>query len=253
MTANTSIAKAPASIYAHRVRHLYIVASLYFVSACAHTAASAPPATFDYENQVKGARRAAEAGSIGRARSAAELAKSQSPERPDAYAVLGYVAATENQLSQSTELYETALRLGSRNRRDYAELASIYDVMKRYTDACRIYEMWIKQQPTDHDMLHELGLTQLLLRRFADAKLSLEAAYRAQSNNNEYARDLAYALLQNKENSAARELLEQLTAKDENDLGAWRMLNVVGTRMGDTKLVEKTNTQIRLLNEKSHQ
>ncbi len=180
---------------------------LYLVSAtaasCASTPSAPPPgpssdaAPPSYERLVAAAREQAERGRSERALELVERAVVAGPERPEAYLVYGLALAQTGKLDESAAKYEMARKRGSRSRRLYVELASVYDVAQRYQDAVRVYRDYLDMRPNDAEMRQELGLTLLLLKQFDRAVAELTTALAAADPaNTQIKLDLGYALLQ---------------------------------------------------------
>ncbi len=174
----------------------------------------APAATApDYDTLVKVAASYSASGRSRQAAQAAERAAGMRPERPEAYVVWGRSLAQENQLAQAAAKYEKARSLKSRDRALYAELASVYDVSKRYADAIAVYRDYLATHANDADMQEELGLTLLLVNRVDEAVAALRIAAQ-HSDGVQAAQDLALALLRHGEPREASEVLRRVLDRE---------------------------------------
>jgi Flp pilus assembly protein TadD len=117
----------------------------------------------------------------------------------------------------SAAAYETARGMGSRDRRLFAELASVYDVGQRYDQAIAVYQDWLKTTPDDAEMQHQLGLTLVLQNRAKDGVVYLEKAYQLAPNEPELRLDLGFGLLQAGQLDSAATHLEALLKAAASD------------------------------------
>lgn len=136
-------------------------------------------AQFSAGGYAKQLRRAASMLRIGQGARALRLVQQAiegSPTKPAGYGLLGQLLAGADQLPKSIIAYERAIELGSTRRSVFMELASVYDVSKRYVDAERIFSLFLGQQPDDVEVQHQLGLTLLLLKRYGKGEAALRRA-----------------------------------------------------------------------------
>jgi len=179
---------------------LYIALSALAASCAGSGASPDTPAASaseqpSYERTVAAARGHAERGRSERALEIVATAVAEAPERPEAYLVYGLALAQAGKLDESAAKYEMARERGSKERRLFVELASVYDVAQKYEDAVRVYRDYLTMRPDDPEMRQELGLTLLLLKKFDDAVAELQAVSKANPTNVQVKLDLGYALL----------------------------------------------------------
>ncbi|MBI5507796.1 MAG: tetratricopeptide repeat protein [Deltaproteobacteria bacterium] len=210
----------------HACRHC--IAILALVSSCAapeaKPAVAAAPAPLDYDTMVKTARSYAESGRPERAIELCQEASRMAPDRPEAYVVWGLSLAQQKHLDESAVRYEDAVRRGSKDRELFAELASVYDVSRRYEEAARVYRAYLALAPDDAEMHQELGLTLLLLEKFDEAIQELKTANVMRPDDLQMQQDLGYAFLRARKMADAVTVLAKVTAADPNRPEAMRML-----------------------------
>ena len=127
----------------------------------AQRAAEKPLNKTDLGTLLKLTTRYAGQGDPTKAARYASLAVKQYPDQPDAWAMLGLTEAQAGQLVECIASYEKSLALGQKRREVFEQLASVYDIQKRYADAARIYRSYLTLEPSDPVMLHQLGLSLL--------------------------------------------------------------------------------------------
>ena len=208
------------------MRTATLFASLSLLAACAgpqNNAPAAPDGTDEpsYERLVRAAQSYADAGRPDRAAELAAQAAAQEPNRGEAFYVWGHSLAQQQQLEVAAEKYERARALGLKERALFAELASVYDVAKRYEDALGVYRAYLAIAPQDAGMLMEMGLTLLLLDRTAEAVTALEQAAALLPQEAQLQQDLGYALLRAGRPGDAARVLEKLL-QQEADSGTKR-------------------------------
>jgi tetratricopeptide (TPR) repeat protein len=184
--------------------------------SCAAPLVNAPlaaPAQRSYESLVKIARTYCDAGKADKALKPLKQAIAQSPKRPEAYGVLGYAHAMQRQLTQSAEAYENARQRGSRERRVFMELSSVYDVQKKYSEAIGVYRDFLKHFPKDHEMRHELGLSLILTDQVPEAIAELTTVVTQAPTQAAPRRDLAYAFARAGHHDKAAPHLQKLFPK----------------------------------------
>jgi Flp pilus assembly protein TadD len=174
----------------------FSVSSLLGCSAATTTRpADVEAAPLSYEEWVRAATAQTESGRAERAARIAEGAVRSQPQRPEAYAIWGRALAQLGNLSASTEKYEAALARGAHGRDVYLELAGVYDVVRRYDDALRVYGAYLNLEPNDAEVHQQLGLTLILREKYADAVLHLRAAMTLKPDDLQIAEDYGLALL----------------------------------------------------------
>ncbi|HET6344956.1 MAG TPA: tetratricopeptide repeat protein, partial [Myxococcota bacterium] len=146
------------------------------------------------------------------------------PERPDAHILWGRALAQNDQLAESIPHYEEARQLGSRDPRLFAELASAYDVAKKYPEAAAVYRDYLIDHPTDVVMRDELALTLLLLGQVEAAVAELERAVQVAPDNLQVQQDLGYAYLSAGAYEKARDTLRAVLGRDNTRPDAARLL-----------------------------
>ena len=163
-----------------------------------------------YDSLVEIGRTYCDSGKAANALKPLKRAIAQHPNRPEAYVVLGYSFAAQKQLAQSTQAYEKARFLGSKERRLFQELSSVYDVQEKYTDAIAVYRAWLKITPEDTEMQHELSLSLLLTGQTAEAIQLLKKVIAVVQKPNQARGDLAYAYARSGQHTKAVPLLKGL-------------------------------------------
>jgi tetratricopeptide (TPR) repeat protein len=203
---------------------LRYTAFIVLLGSCASPSpTTAPPAAApledggqSYDRRVRTALSLAESGKGAQATGVAEQATTLEPDRPEAYQVWGLALAQSGDLKQSAEKYEMARARGGRDRRLFAELASVYDVSQRYEDAVRVYRDYLAIDPSDADMRQELALTLLLLQRYEPAVRELETVAEKRPDDLQVRQDLGYAYLRAGEPKKAIATLESVLAAEAN-------------------------------------
>lgn len=213
--------------------------TLGMLGACGATQAEAPapaPASpaADYDHRVATAASLVELGRLDRALDLCAEAAKSAPERSEAYVVWGRALASESRLREAAEQYEHARSLGSRDRRLFVELSSIYDVAKAYDRSVEVYRDWLAKTPGDAEMHQELGLTYLLLERFGEAAASLREAARLLPTDLQVRQDLGYALLRAQDLAGASVELEAVLNADPERTEALRYLAQTRAAQGRT-------------------
>ena len=188
------------------------------------TPATTAPPEVSYDTLVRTARSYVENGKAERAAELCAKAAAMSPDRPDAYVTWGLALAQLKQLDQSAAKYEAALARGGKDREVFVELASVYDVSRRYEEAVRVYRHYLSIAPDDVEMRQELGLTLVGLERTDEAVLELRACAAKAPGDLQVMQDLGYALLHAKEAGEAATILAEVVAKDANRPEAMQML-----------------------------
>lgn len=179
-------------------------------------------------------------GAVATAADAARLA----PNRPEAYIIWGRALAQLDDLQGSSTQYERARSLGSREPALFAELGSVYDVAKRYTDAAAVYGDFLTDHPRDAAIRGELGLTLLLLQEPDKAIAELKEASRLRPQSLQLAQDLGYAQLSAKQFAAARDTLQNVTRRAPQSRDAWRFLAAAYRGLGDTAAAQKIDSHL---------
>jgi len=177
------------------------------------TAPLAAPAQRSYESLVKIGRTYCEAGKADKALKPLKQAIAQSPERPEAYGALGYAYAMQRNLVESAKAYESARQRGSRARRVFMELSSVYDVQKKYDKAIGVYRDFLKHFPKDYEMRHELGLSLILTDQLSEAIGELTTVVNQNPTEAAPRRDLAYAFARAGHHDKAAPHLQKLFPK----------------------------------------
>jgi len=175
------------------------------------TAAKAPVRS--YESLVKIGRTYCDSGKAAKALKPLKQAIAQAPQRPEAYVVLGYSFAAQKKLNESTAAYEKARILGSKERRLFQELSSVYDVQEKYAAAIGIYRAWLKISPTDSEMRHDLSLSLLLAGQIPEAIELLQKVIAESDKPSQAQADLAYAYARSGQHAKAIVLLHKLYPK----------------------------------------
>jgi tetratricopeptide (TPR) repeat protein len=208
------------------------------LAACASAAPSpAMPAstarpTLTYEERVQMAQSLVDSGRVERALDLLQSAAAEAPERPEAYVVWGRALAVKNDLKASAETYEKARRLGSRDRRLFVELSSVYDVSEAYEQSIAVYLDWLGKSPDDAEMHHELGLTLLLVGRLDEAVAHLGRASEIEPRDLQAREDYGYALLRLGRLEEAASSLEAVLQLDPRRADALRYLAQVRAAQG---------------------
>ncbi len=159
----------------------------------------------DYLQKINKAASMLRIGQGARARRLLQQAIDLNSVRPEAYGMLGQALAGEGQLEKSARAYENAIAKGSQERQVFLEAASVYDVSKRYSEAMRIYDVYLATHANDAEFLHQKGLTLLLLKQYAEALVVLREAV-AVGTEPSARLDLGYALLRSSAYEEARTL-----------------------------------------------
>jgi tetratricopeptide (TPR) repeat protein len=199
------------------------------LGACGNPRAAAPapappsPAA-EYDHRVATAASLVELGRLDRAEELCAEAVKSAPERSEAYVVWGRALASESRLGEAALQYEQARARGSRDRRLFVELTSVYDVAKAYDKSIEVYRDWLAKTPADGEMHQELGLTYLLLERFGEAAASLREAARLLPDDLQVRQDLGYALLRAQDLAGASVELEAVLNADPRRTEALRYL-----------------------------
>jgi predicted Zn-dependent protease len=133
---------------------------------------------------------------------------------------------------QAVAAFEEARKNGATGRSESAELASIYDITRDYTNAERIYREWLAKTPGDAEFEQQLGLTLLSQNRNAEGVAELAKALEHAPDDLHVQQDYAYGLIQTDEPKKAIAILESIVAKDQGRAEAWLLLADAHARIG---------------------
>lgn len=202
------------------------------LAACAGTAEDAPPAQtqppgpppVSFEDLVGLATSYLESGRPKRALEVAEDAIAKEEKRPEGHLVAGRALAAQEKLEEAIVAFERARDLGAEGHRVTIELATLYDVARRYDDAIATYQVHLKNHPDDAEAHQQLGLTFLLADRPAEAVPSLATARSLAPETKQIAIDYGLALTRVGRSDDARRELSAVTEADPERADAWRLL-----------------------------
>ncbi|MEM6732328.1 MAG: tetratricopeptide repeat protein [Myxococcota bacterium] len=216
------------------MRHLLQSAAagaVLFAIACggssqtgAPSAGARGPSDVSYDDLVGLSESYIETGKPDRAVEVAEDATKKDNTRPEGYLALGRALAANEQLEQSIEAYEQARERGAEGQRVTLELATLYDVVRRYDAAIEIYRVHLTNHPEDAEAHQQLGLTFLLAGRAERAVGALEKALAIDPDNGQMRIDYGMALLRAGKVAASAKTLESVTSDDPERADAWRLL-----------------------------
>lgn len=231
---------------------LAFAALLFLCLACAPApprppvrVASAPPsADLDYDSLLLAAQSYVDSGRANDAASVANDAARLDPKRPEAFIVWGRALAQADQLEASAARYEEARHLGSRDPALFAELASTYDVSKKYAEAVAVYRDFLTDHPKDAGMRDELAVTLLLLDRPDEAVEVLEPAVQAQPDSAQLRQDVGYAYLRANRPQDALLPLQWVVKHDPQRLEATRYLAQALAATGSTEQARQLLDQL---------
>ena len=192
----------------------------------------------DYESLMLAAQSYVDAGRASDAVLTCNDATRLDPNRPEAYVIWGRALAQMDALTESSQRYEKARSLGSRDPTLFAELGSVYDVSKRYPEAAQIYRDYLSDHPRDDVIRGELALTLLLLQQSDAAVVQLQEAHRLRPERLQYSQDLGYALICAKRFGEARDILTPVVERVPSSRDAWRLLAQAYVGLGEKKRAE---------------
>ena len=205
-----------------------------------------PAAKADLGTLLKLSTRYAGKGDSAKASRYASLAVKQYPEQPDAWAILGLTEAQAGKLAEAVASYEKSLALGQKKREVFEQLASVYDIQKRYAEAVRVYESYLELDPSDPVMLHQMGLTLLGTQDYKRAIEHLLAAKKALSSSEVPAElyiDLGYAYIITDNWPRARENLGQVfDPGKQNPMPIQLVFNLVSAMTQPSQALELIDT-----------
>lgn len=198
----------------------------------------------DYEQMLLAAQSYLEASRPNDAANVAIDATHMDPNRPQAYVVWGRAMAQADQLAEAATHYEEARALGSRDPSLFAELASVYDVGKKYPEALAVYRDYLTDHPNDVAMRDELALTLLLVEKPDEAVQELKTALQTQPQSLQLQQDLGYAQLHAGQFAACRDTLERVVQADPHRSDAARFLAQAYIGLNEKKHAKEILTKL---------
>lgn len=163
----------------------------------------------------------------GRAEQALEVARdaiAKDDQRPTGYLALARALASSGKTEAAIASYESALERGADGRRATMELATLYDVVRRYDLAIATYQVHTKNHPGDHEGHQQLGLSYLITGQAAAGLKSLERARELAPENPQVEIDYSMALLQAGYATESLKQLRRITENESDRADAWRLL-----------------------------
>lgn len=203
------------------------------LGACAPTPTVPKLSTPDYETALIRAQSLLERGNPIDASTVARQAAEAKPHRPEAFALWGRALMHQQQLPEAAEKMEQARTLGHTERRLFLELASVYDVSRRYSDAIRTFRTYLTGHPDDLEFRHQLGLTLLLAGDPKGAATALKQALTLAPNDPVLTQDWGYALLRSGRLTQAIAVLTPVAQKGPDAYVAALYLGRAYARQGD--------------------
>lgn len=166
-----------------------------------------------YRQLMAGAGSYTNRGDGKRGAELAEKASKIKPDAPEPYALWGRSLAVAGDLVEAAKRYEMALDHGDTRPQTFMELASVYDVSKRYDKALAVYQRYLKITPEDTDARHEMAITLLLLQRFDEAIAEIEHCLKERPGDSQLLTDHGFAYLNKGEPARAEKSLREAVDK----------------------------------------
>ena len=196
------------------VRQRFGLGAWALAAACAH-AQPLPPAaapTLVSEQWTVAAQAYHQSGSVADAVAAASQATAINPRNQRAWLLIARGEMALGHTEKALVAYEQARRQGCRDPMLFAELASTYDITKRYREAIAVYRDYLRDHPSDVDMQDELAMTLLLAGKPSAAVDELQNALSRAPQAAHLQLDLGYAYLRCHQYDKARDILVLYTA-----------------------------------------
>lgn len=162
------------------------------------------------------------------------------PNNPRAFDVLGSIYGSTDEIEKALEAFKKSLSIEP-TYRTLTNLGTLYFREKNYTDAIRIYKQALEHQNTDYRVWGSLGYAYyytgedtLLIQETMGRAIELaEKQLEVNPNNIEFLEDLAGYYLTIGSTNEVRNLLNQLTSRDELAPQSQAVLGHLYERLGE--------------------
>ncbi len=229
--------------------------ALVFVLVCAPLLHSFPslqqPDAQAVFNQALGLL---QSGKTADALSVIDEAISAGAHDPALYNLKGLAAGELGRNQEAEESFRTVIRLNPNVAMGYNNLGVLLAKLGRHQEAADAFREAHTREPQNFNALLGLGTSLAALHKYAEAASSLQEAWNLHPDDFQCGYELAHALLEANQLSAAKKVLNQLSAPQEADSAAkyYSLAGVVAERTNDFASAAKYYQRAYALNPSSY-
>jgi tetratricopeptide (TPR) repeat protein len=173
---------------------------------------------------------------------------------PALYNLKGLAAGELGRNQDAEDSFRTVIRLNPNVAMGYNNLGVLLAKLGRHQEAADAFREAHTREPQNFNALLGLGTSLAALHKYAEAASSLQEACNLQPGDFQCGYEWAHALLEARQFSAAKKVLNQLSAPQEPDLGAkyYSLAGVVSERMNEFSAAAKEYGRAYALNPSSY-
>jgi tetratricopeptide (TPR) repeat protein len=173
---------------------------------------------------------------------------------PALYNLKGLAAGELGRNQDAEDSFRTVIRLNPNVAMGYNNLGVLLAKLGRHQEAADAFREAHTREPQNFNALLGLGTSLAALHKYAEAASSLQEAWNLQPGDFQCGYELAHALLEANQLSAAQQALNQLPAPQEPDLAAkyYSLAGVVSERMNEFSAAAKEYGRAYALNPSSY-